>query len=157
MLLAAGRAPSVVEARDRCIAALASGRAEAKFAEMVAAQGGDCEALSLRRLPRAPVIHEITSSATGYLAEVSARVVGDTARALGAGRLRREDRVDHAVGIVLAAKVGDRVAAGEPLALIHARSEESAAEAEATLLRAFTIVDEPPTAPKLIHTVIREP
>ena len=59
----------------------------------------------------------------GVVAECHALGIGNAAMRLGAGRARKEDAVDHAVGVVVHAKAGDRVAAGQPLATVHARSD----------------------------------
>ncbi|MGQ9552655.1 MAG: thymidine phosphorylase [Anaerolineae bacterium] len=157
MLLAASIAHTIDEGRERCVAALANGAALAKFVEMVSAQSGCSEALLAGHLPQAPVIYEMLAPTSGYLAGIGARAVGNVAMALGAGRQRKEDQVDHAVGIFLLAKVGDRVTVGEPLALIHARSVTAAREAAMVLLNAFTIAEKPPVARKLIHSIIRGP
>jgi len=65
---------------------------------------------------------------------------------LGAGRRTKDDAIDHAVGVVCVKKRGDVVAAGEPLAEIHARDEESADVAAAAVLAAYELGDEPPRA-----------
>ena len=86
--------------------------------------------------------------------EVRAREVAGVAMALGAGRERKEDVVDHAVGVVCLAKCGDSVARGDSLAEIHARNEGAADAAERGLLAAYEIGDEPEPRP-LIMDVIR--
>jgi thymidine phosphorylase len=73
---------------------------------------------------------------------------------LGAGRERKEDPVDHAVGVVCCAKRGDRVEQGEPLAEIHARDEARAEAAVAALRSAYEIGDEPGSRP-LVLDVLR--
>jgi thymidine phosphorylase len=73
---------------------------------------------------------------------------------LGAGRERKEDPVDHAVGVICSAKRGERVEQGEPLAEIHARDDSAVEAVEAALLAAFEIGDEPEPRP-LVLDVIR--
>jgi pyrimidine-nucleoside phosphorylase len=85
---------------------------------------------------------------------LGATQVGVAALHLGAGRRTKEDVIDHAVGIVCLRKRGDEVAAGDVLAEIHARDEASAAEAEAAVLAAYTIGDEPPRGRKIVLEVI---
>ena len=90
------------------------------------AQGGDPRALrDPERLPRAPFRYDVAAPAAGFVTEIDAEAIGLAAVALGAGRARVEDRVDPAVGIVVAKKLGERVEAGEPLCTVHAgdRSE----------------------------------
>jgi thymidine phosphorylase len=85
---------------------------------------------------------------------VRARQIALAATELGAGRERKEDPIDHAVGVVCRAKRADRVERGQPLAEIHARDEAAAETAEAALLAAYAIGDEPEPLP-LVLDVIR--
>ena len=126
MLVQGGAAPDLAAARARVAAAIADGRGLAKLEEIVRAQGGDPRVLrDPERLPRAPVTYDVPASAAGFVTEIDAEAIGLAAVALGAGRARVEDRVDPAVGIVVAKKLGDRVERGEPLCTVHAgdRSE----------------------------------
>ncbi|MGN6380239.1 MAG: thymidine phosphorylase [Gaiellales bacterium] len=97
--------------------ALTSGAAHAAFRRWIAAQGGDPDA----ELPRADVVTDVPSPATGVVRRCHALGIGQAAARLGAGRARKEDAVDHAVGVVVQRKAGDKVRAGEPLATVHAR------------------------------------
>src|SRR5260370_41680193 len=87
---------------------------------MLAAQGGHLE----KGLPVAPVQVAVTADIDGHVESIDALEVGLSALELGAGRLRKEDRVDPAAGFVITAAVGARVRAGDPLVIVHARSEE---------------------------------
>jgi pyrimidine-nucleoside phosphorylase len=100
--------------------ALRSGSGRAKFLAMLAAQGGRLE----EGLPVAPVQMAVPSLGDGYVESIDALEVGLAGVELGVGRARKEDKVDHAAAIVIEASVGARVRAGEPLAVVHARSEE---------------------------------
>jgi pyrimidine-nucleoside phosphorylase len=80
------------------------------------------------RLPNATYIEEVPAPRSGYLKWVDARVIGEASVALGAGRAKTGDPIDHAVGIVVLHKVGDRVKKGEPLFSVHA-SEQTKLEA----------------------------
>jgi pyrimidine-nucleoside phosphorylase len=108
-----------------------SGRAVAKFKEMVAAQGGRLD----DGLPRAPSVTVVESTAEGYVASIDALALGRAALELGAGRLRKEDKIDPAAGLAIDALVGNHVAPGDPLVHVHARSPELA-EKVAPRLRA---------------------
>jgi pyrimidine-nucleoside phosphorylase len=100
--------------------ALRTGAGRETFVKMLAAQGG-----SLRNgLPVAPVQQAVLAPADGYVESIDALEVGLACLALGAGRARKEDKVDPAAGLVIEAGVGDRVNAGDTLAIVHARSEE---------------------------------
>jgi pyrimidine-nucleoside phosphorylase len=141
------------EARDRARGSLGSGHAAEAFARMVEAQGGDPRVVDepWEVLPRAPSVTPITSDRTGWLASIDAEKVGRAAIDLGAGRRRKGDPIDPAVGLVLRAKVGDRVSAGDDIGQVHARAEESAAHAAGEVLEAISVSDEPTDPPPLIH------
>jgi pyrimidine-nucleoside phosphorylase len=120
---------SLVVAREMCWLAevsmdpdeaLRSGAGRATFIKMLAAQGGRLD----DGLPVAPVQVPIASPADGYVESIDALGVGLASLELGAGRVRKEDTVDHAAGLVIEAPVGTQVRAGEPLVTVHARSKE---------------------------------
>ena len=102
--------------------ALTSGSGREKFLAMLAAQGGRL----MDGLPVAPVQLPVPSPGDGYVESIDALEVGLAGVELGVGRARKEDKVDHAAGIVIEAPVGGRVRTGEPLAIVHARSKELA-------------------------------
>jgi pyrimidine-nucleoside phosphorylase len=141
------------EATDRLASVLDRGSALERFRMLVEAQGGDgriVEDSSL--LPRAPVSAPLPSPADGFVGALDAYGVGVTSVELGAGRRRIEDTVDPAVGIELLVEIGDPAVTGEPLAIVHARSDEDAAAAAARLVKTCTIVPEPPAErPPLIR------
>jgi pyrimidine-nucleoside phosphorylase len=139
------------EGRRRAEAAVADGSAEAKWREWIEAQGGTADE---RALPDAPVVREVAAPADGYVHAVEAIAVGNAAVHLGAGRRTKEDAVDHAVGIVCRAKRGARVAAGDVLAEVHARTDASAAEAERDLLAAYRIADDEPQQRDVLLEVV---
>ena len=89
----------------------------------IEAQGGTADESAL---PTAPVVHELTAPVAGYVSKLGAIDVGNAAVHLGAGRRTKDDQIDHAVGIVVHAKRGDLVEAGQTLAEIHARTESEA-------------------------------
>jgi pyrimidine-nucleoside phosphorylase len=99
---------------------LRSGAGRETFVRMLVAQGGRLD----EGLPVAPVQVPIAAPAAGYVESIDALAVGLSSLELGAGRSRKEDRVDHAAGLVIQAPVGAHVRAGEPLVTVHARSKE---------------------------------
>lgn len=120
---------------------LRNGEAWRKFQSMVAAQGGEAEALErLTELHAAPVIVELASPATGVLRRLDAGSVGRALLVLGAGRARATDTIDPAVGVDRMLKTGAQVRAGEPLLRVHARTPEAAQQA-LTSLRAAVVVE----------------
>ena len=142
MLLLAEEVKDLAEARGIIEKALEGGGAFERMTAMVNAQGGDSEVLeNLDRLPSAPIIKTYTSKESGFLALVHAREVGLSAMQLGAGRSKKVDPVDHAVGVVVHGKVGDSMEQGDPLFTIHAQSEEVASAVAERLYSAHTFTD----------------
>jgi thymidine phosphorylase len=102
---------------DRVAEALRSGAALQSYRDWITAQGGDPEA----ELPKAPVVADVPAPVDATVTRCHARRVGDLAMELGGGRLVKGAPIDHAVGVVVHKKGGDRVAHGEPLATVHSR------------------------------------
>jgi len=151
-----GRVKSVEEGRQRVEDALHSGQALAKFQAFVVAQGGDGRVVDAPDdiLPQAPVVLPLTSPQTGYLQEVHARTFGEVSVKLGGGRAKKGDAIDPSVGMILHAKVGDHVQAGDVLCEIHARNQAEAEAAAQELLTAYAWSEKPVLAPKLIKQTI---
>ena len=131
---------------------LESGAVRSKFAEMIGAQGGNEDVVENpdRVLPEAATVVACRAAQDGYIAQLDARAVGEIAVTLGAGRRQITEDVNPAVGLVLAAKVGQQVTAGEPLAFIHAANEPDALWAGEELRAVFVIQNEAPDARALI-------
>jgi len=135
MLILAGRFQDRSEASAYLEQLLASGQALAKFRDWIKAQGGDVAYIDdPDRLPTARLIHELLSPHAGYVAGLNAREVGLTSMLLGGGRAKKSDKIDHAVGIVLEAKIGQRVEQDQLLLTIHANDEAKLAGARQRLL-----------------------
>lgn len=151
LLVLAGLAADEAEARARLAELRDTGRGAEAFAELVRAQGGDPRVVDAPDgvLARAPVVREVLSVADGdrWVAALDARGVGAAALELGAGRRVKTDPVDPAVGIVLRARIGDRVRPGEPLAEVHARTEAAWEEASARLRALYRLAPEPVERP----------
>jgi pyrimidine-nucleoside phosphorylase len=139
------------EARSRAEEAIGDGSALAAYERWIRAQGGDPDESVL---PSAPNVQELAAPRAGYVAELGAVRVGQAALHLGAGRQTKDDAIDHAVGVVCLRKRGDRVAQGEPLAEIHAQSDEAAADAARELEAAYVIADEPPEQRSVVLDVL---
>jgi len=155
MLLAGSAARSENEAREKLAAALADGRALRKFAEIVEAQEGDPRCVEdPRRLPQPRMRREVRAQRSGFLGSLDAEEVGLAAVELGAGRARKEDRVDPAAGLLLRKRRGDQVRAGETLAELHGASEARLDAGAGRFARAVRMGDEPPPpAPLLLERV----
>lgn len=124
------------EGLARAREAVTSGAARARWNDWIRAQGGDPTA----QLELAPVEHTVLAHEGGVVAELDALTIGLAAARLGAGRQRKDDDVDHGVGIRLHATVGDAVAAGDPLLTVYARTDEAAHAAAAEVLEHARIV-----------------
>ncbi|MFI6230891.1 thymidine phosphorylase [Micromonospora echinospora] len=143
-------------AREQVRAVLADGRARAAFRRWVAAQGGDPAVVDdPRRLPATPHADLVTAERSGWVRAVDARAIGTLALGLGAGRQVKSAPIDHAVGVTLHKRVGDRVVAGEPLAQVHHRGAGPVPVDRARA--AFTIVAEAVPPAPTVHTVLRPP
>ena len=124
-------------ARARLTAALADGEALEKFRALVAAQGGNLGAIGEPDgMPRARFVETVPAPRSGYLSQVHAAEVGLASVGLGAGRMKKGDPIDLAVGLEVLHKVGDRVKEGEPLFVVHANDRERLAEARERVLNA---------------------
>ncbi|TDF99282.1 pyrimidine-nucleoside phosphorylase [Paenibacillus piri] len=157
MLQLGGKAASYDEARAAAGQLLASGAALGKLKELIAAQGGK-PALADRPelLPAAEFQVPVPALEDGTVSHIDAEALGVTAMMLGAGRATKEDVIDLAVGIVLRKKVGDRVAAGEPIAELHMNRNEPMFTEDMTqrMRNAYTISQEAVEKAPLIYAVV---
>jgi pyrimidine-nucleoside phosphorylase len=156
MLILSGKARQLGAARRRVAAVLEDGSALAKFRALVVAQGGDVGVLDdPSRLPTAAVVVQVSSPKSGYLRRCDARTVGEASVRLGAGRARKSDPIDHGVGILVHAKVGDRMKAGDALFTIHAKDRTAAAAAEAELMGGVAYSKRPVARLPLFYRTLR--
>ncbi|MCP5094112.1 MAG: thymidine phosphorylase [Chloroflexi bacterium] len=143
MLHLAGKANSVDDGKEMITAVRDNGAAFAKFREMVIAQGGDITQVdNPDTLPKATYIEPLIAPHSGNLSAMDTGEIGWTAVRLGGGRLVKSDKIDHAVGFLLTAKIGDTFQAGDSLGEIHANSQEKLDQARTELLAALTWSDE---------------
>ncbi len=150
-----GLAANAAEAETQVLHAINSGAALARFAAVVRAQGGDPRQVEdPDLLPAAPVQVPLRAPQTGYIAQMNAEQIGLATMKLGAGRFKKGDPIDHATGLILNARVGDHVEAGQPLLEIHARSEEQAAVIQEELLNAYQWSQTPVSPGPLIYSEI---
>jgi pyrimidine-nucleoside phosphorylase len=155
MLLLGGGATNEAEARRQLARVVADGTALAKLREIISAQGGDARVVEEpARLPQARRQVPMPSRRGGYVQTVDALGVALATVRLGAGRARAEDRIDPAVGVSDLVKIGEPVAPGAPLCVIHANDEAALAEAQAMLESAIVVGDTPGVAPALIAGIL---
>ncbi|MGO9086395.1 MAG: thymidine phosphorylase [Candidatus Sulfotelmatobacter sp.] len=158
MLHLGGVSKTVAEGKQQSAHLISSGKALEKFRQMIELQGGDPHVIDdAKRLPQARHTMPVTSAKAGYIASMRCEQIGTACVILGGGRERKEDSVDPAVGIALHKKVGDRVAAGEPLATIYYNSDGKAQRAKELIEASCEIADAPPASKRpLIHRVTGE-
>jgi pyrimidine-nucleoside phosphorylase len=144
MLALGDVAQDAEQVQAAAIKALENGKAWEKFKQLIAVQGGDITYIeNPERLPRADLIEPVGSPHDGFLIKVDARIVGETACTLGAGRTKKIDDVDPAVGIEVLCKVGDKVEQGQAVFRVHANQAEKLVEAKQRLLTALELSDNP--------------
>jgi len=157
MLMLGRKADSLTSGRQMAEAALKDGLALQVFRRLVEAQGGDPSYVDdVRKFPVAPLIEMVTAPRAGYLLGIHAREVGETSVELGAGRARKTDPIDHAVGIVIHHKVGDRVEKDGPLFTVYANDSQKLAQAKERLLGAHQWSEVPCQPLPLFYGVIGE-
>ena len=151
MVVMAGLASSLDEARAACLRTISDGSALETFRRLIAAQGGEPRVIDdPSLLPTARRELAVTSPRSGYVRALAARPVGYATMLLGAGRLKMDSPVDHAVGVILHKKEGDPVERDEPLCTLLVNDEARLADAEAQIRNAYAIADEPGSAEPLI-------
>jgi pyrimidine-nucleoside phosphorylase len=151
MLLLAGCAANAAEAWKAMKDAIASGRALARFSEIIEAQGGDPRIIDdPSLLPTAPLTSDFLAARDGYVTEVAPRTIGHGIIELRGGRRTMEDEIDPAVGFVVTAKPGDKVQRGDVLGTIHARDEDGIVAGKRVLDDAISIGDEKGTCLELV-------
>ena len=156
MVVEAGLAGSLDEARQKLQKTIADGSALEKLEEMVRRQHGDPRAVrDVSLLPEAPVQRELPADGCGYVSGIDAEGVGLVAMHLGGGRLTKESTIDLSVGVVLHKKLGDRVEKGESLATIHAADEASACRAAEELRSCYSFCEQPVERPAFIKEIVR--
>lgn len=154
-LLLVGLEAQLCEARRRARECLDNGSALEMFRRIVRAQGGDERVLDdFSLLSQAPVKLPVSVSEIGYIHAIDARRVGLLAVRLGAGRSRKEDTIDHAVGIRVLRHVGDHVEPSLPVAEVHAQDTEKAHEIAEELKACFLIGEGAPRFQPLVHAVV---
>ena len=147
----------IPEGRTKLTAALESGAGLKKLAQMIAALGGDprvTEDVSL--LPQAEAVLPVCAAQSGYIQSVTASEIGRASLLLGAGRIRKEDPINPAVGIVMAKRIGEWIDAGEPLAHLGVSSHSNTQTAAEFVRGAVVLSQEPVIAPPLIYASIEQ-
>lgn len=151
ILVMAGKAESLEQARSLAHGQITNGQAFEKFRQMVQAQGGDVSALTDYDALLAPVVrYEVRARQEGFLQSLNTEQCGIASVALGAGREKKEDAIDYSAGILLKKKPGDFVHAGDVLAEFHAASETLCRDAEEIFQNALQYGEQAPQLRPLI-------
>lgn len=144
VLLLGGRVNTLEEGRVLAEKSIADGSALDKLRLLVRSQGGDVSYVDdTSRFERAKLVEVVKAPRGGFISQVHARSVGEASVALGAGRAKKGDPIDHAVGFLVLKKVGDAVQEGAPICEIHANDEAKLKEAREAILSAFQYSNEP--------------
>jgi pyrimidine-nucleoside phosphorylase len=155
MLYLGGASKSVAEGKAESAKLVASGAALEKFRRMIKLQGGDAGVIDdPGKLPRARHTLQVIGAKSGFVTAMQCERIGTACVILGGGREKKEDSVDPAVGIVLHKKVGDRIAAGEPLATIHYNDGAKGQRARQLIESSIEIAAAAPAKRPLVHRVI---
>ena len=145
------------KARTIAIDMVQSGKALAKFAEWIEAQGGDVSYVhDPARFGKAAHSLDITANGTGFVLSTDAEQLGTAALLLGAGRHKKEDTIDPRAGIILHKKPGDAVTAGDVVATLYTEREETLASAVQAVQKAIAYTATAPKSERLIFDVITE-
>ncbi len=157
MLVLGKLAVSAEDARVKLQAGIDSGEAAERFARMVSALGGPADLLDRpdAHLDKAPIIVPVPALRDGFAVATDCRALGLAVVSLGGGRRRPEDPIDFAVGLAALAELGDTIQAGQPLAMVHARTQASADQAVREVQAAYELGDAAPAANPIIYRTIR--
>jgi len=137
-----GEGDDLEENKNRILENINNGKAYKKFLELVQNQEGDISYIeNPEKFEKAKYIVPVYSDEEGYVEKLDAEKVGVASVHLGAGRVKKEDSIDHSVGIILEKKIGSKVEKGDVLAYVHANSEEQAKTGVEELKQAYKIVE----------------
>jgi pyrimidine-nucleoside phosphorylase len=151
MLVAGGVAANRAAGERLARESIASGAGLERFRRIIEQQGGEPRVVDdYDRLPKAPARQIVTAPRSGYVSRLDAELIGRASVSLGAGRDRVEDTIDPAVGIMVVAKVGDQVRAGDPVLELHYRDATKLDRANSLAGEALAIADAPPPAARVI-------
>ncbi len=155
MLYMGGKADSIKQGIKISRDMINSGKAFAKFVEMVKLQGGNVNIVNNPdRYPKADIIYEIKSGHSGYLKTIDNYEIGMASLELGAGRKTKEDKIDYAAGIIFYPKIGQKIYKGDLIATLFTNKRDRIKPAEERILAAMKFSKNKVNAPKLIKEII---
>lgn len=155
MIKLAGKGENLRENKEKMLTQIQEGKAFAKFFELVLNQGGDISYVEdLSKFKKAKYMIPVLSDKDGIVKTIDAEIIGSLSVYLGAGRMKKEDCIDYAVGIVLNKKVGETVKVGEALAYIHVNDEKKVAGSVENLKNAYQLTDKKVQQPKVVLGIV---
>ena len=156
MVKLAGKGEDIGENKARLLENIENGKGYEKFIQLVENQGGDVSYIKdINQFPKANYIENVYSEKDGYIQSMNAKEIGKIVCDLGAGRIRKEDSIDNAVGIILNKKVSDKVEKEDLLVTIYANSKEKLEEAKKNLLEVIKIENKEIEKPKMILEIMK--
>ena len=156
MVKLAGKGENIKENKARLLENIENGKGYEKFIQLVENQGGDSSYIkNTNQFTKANYIENIYSQKSGYIQSMNAKEIGKIVCDLGAGRIRKEDNIDNAVGIILNKKVSDKVEKDDLLVTIYANSKEKLEEAKKNLLEVIKIENKEIEKPKMILEIMK--
>lgn len=155
MLKLAGKGENIEENKLKLLENIQNEKAYQKFLQLVQNQGGDISYLEdTEKFEKAKFVEPILATKSGYIQEIDSKEVGKLTSSLGAGRIKKEDKIDFSVGIVLNKKVADKVEKNDILAYIHANQKDKMEETKNRLLQIIKIADQENKKEKVILEIM---
>ena len=156
MVKLTGKGENIEENKTRLLENIENRKGYEKFIQLIENQGGDSSYIKdTNQFPKATYIEKVYSQKYGYVQSMNAKEIGKIVCELGAGRIRKEDSIDNAVGIILNKKVSDKVEKEELLVTIYANSKEKLEEAKKNLLEVIKIENKEVEKPKMILEIMK--
>ncbi len=155
MIKLADKGDNIEENKEKIKEVISNGKAYDKFLQLIENQGGDTSYIKdTNKFEKAKYILPVKSEKAGYIQDINARRIGEISGLLGAGRMKKEDKIDFSVGIVVEKKVSEYVKQGDVLAYVHANDEKLAQEAISEVLTEYVIESKKVDKPKVILEII---
>ena len=156
MVKLAGKGEDIEENKAKLLENIQNRKGYEKFIQLVENQGGDSSYIKdTNQFPKANYIENVYSQKSGYIQSMNAKEIGKIVCDLGAGRIRKEDSIDNAVGIILNKKVSDKVEKGELLVTIYANSKEKLEKAKKNLIEVIKVENKEIEKPKMILEIMK--
>lgn len=159
MLVMAGLANSEEEAKTKLQSKIQDGSGLKKLQKMIELQGGDSSYLTIENMEKLVAVKQrmdLPAIASGYIGDMDAEKIGTSAQMLGAGRAKKEDVIDPAVGLVMRVRRGSKVEKGDPICTLYVNDDSHLEEVKKQLYSAISIVSEQPEHKPMIYGVVTE-